>query len=159
MKAAACQYGSPSDSGWRQVVSKPVVLVKFYTKIKTQISSTKLQINLKSQYSMIKTFAKIAARHDIKFDEPGMVPLGAMANDPLFVFLNLGHWDLFEIWYLVLGIFIIRVPEFGSSVVCIGCLLLTYKNRSQSTKPIIPTFQCSIIPSRCERDLRQNESS
>jgi len=27
--------------------------------------------------------------------------------DSLFEFLNLGHWDLFEIWYLVLGIFVI----------------------------------------------------
>jgi len=27
----------------------------------------------------------------------------------LFGILNLGHWDLFEIWFLVLGIFIIFV--------------------------------------------------
>jgi hypothetical protein len=25
--------------------------------------------------------------------------------------LNLGHWDLFEIWYLVLGIFLIFVKQ------------------------------------------------
>jgi hypothetical protein len=111
MTAAACQYGSPSDPGWRQVVSKPVVLVKFYTKIKTQISSTKLQINLKSQYSMIKTFAKIAARRDIKFGESGMMPLVQWRADPMFGFLNLGHWDLFEIWYLVLGIFLVVVKR------------------------------------------------
>jgi len=31
--------------------------------------------------------------------------------DPLFGILNLGHWDLFEIWFLVLGIFIIFVDR------------------------------------------------
>jgi hypothetical protein len=51
-----------------------------YKKIKSQISSTKLQINLKSQYSMTKTLAKIAARHDVKSGEPGTIPLGAMAG-------------------------------------------------------------------------------
>jgi hypothetical protein len=29
--------------------------------------------------------------------------------DTLFGILNLGHWDLFEIWSLVLGIFIIFI--------------------------------------------------
>jgi hypothetical protein len=29
----------------------------------------------------------------------------------LFEFLNLGHWDLFGIWYLVLEIFIIFVER------------------------------------------------
>jgi hypothetical protein len=54
---------------------------------------------------MTKTFAKIAGHGDIKFDEPGMMGLAQGETDPLFEFLNLGHWDLFEIWYLVLGIF------------------------------------------------------
>jgi len=48
--------------------------------IKSQISSTKLQINLKFQYSMTKTFARIAARGDIKSGEPGMMPLRAMTG-------------------------------------------------------------------------------
>jgi hypothetical protein len=60
--------------------SKPVGFVKFYHTIKSQISSTKLQINLKSQYSMTKTFAKIAARREVKSGEPGMMLLGAMAD-------------------------------------------------------------------------------
>jgi hypothetical protein len=29
---------------------------------------------------MTKTLAKIAARHDVKSGEPGMMPLGAMAD-------------------------------------------------------------------------------
>jgi hypothetical protein len=33
------------------------------------------------------------------------------------------------------------------------------KNRSHSAKPSIPSFQYSIIPSRCKRDLRHSQSS
>ncbi|UCD81563.1 MAG: hypothetical protein JSW26_09120, partial [Desulfobacterales bacterium] len=71
--------------------------------IKSQISSTKLQINLKSQYSMTKTFPKIAARHDLKSGEPGIMPLGAMADGSsvwIFEFGSLGFvWDLvFGAW-------------------------------------------------------------
>jgi len=51
--------------------------------IKSQISSTKFQINLKSQYSMTKTFAKIAARREVKSGEPGMMALGATADGSL----------------------------------------------------------------------------
>jgi hypothetical protein len=46
--------------------------------LKSQIASTKLQINHKFQYSMTKTFE----------------------------ILNFGHWDLFVICYLVLEIFL-----------------------------------------------------
>ena len=57
---------------------------------------------------MTKVFAKIAERHDVKSGEPGMMPLGAIEEGiPLFGFLNLGHWNLFDIWYLVFGIFMI----------------------------------------------------
>jgi hypothetical protein len=36
---------------------------------------------------------------------PGMTPMVTTAKE-LFGILNLNHWDLFEIWFLVLGIFI-----------------------------------------------------
>ncbi len=38
--------------------------------------------------------------------------------DQVFGILNLGHWDLFEIWFLVLGIFMIftRIVAFVNSV-------------------------------------------
>jgi hypothetical protein len=36
-----------------------------------------------------------------------MMLLGTIVTDPFFGILNLDPWDLFEIWYLVLGIFII----------------------------------------------------
>jgi len=49
---------------------------------KIQFSSTKLQINLKFQYPMTKTFQDKA----------------------LFGFSNFVHWDLFDIWDLVFGI-------------------------------------------------------
>jgi len=29
----------------------------------------------------------------------------------MFGILNLGHWDLFEIWFLVLGIFMIYIKQ------------------------------------------------
>jgi hypothetical protein len=44
--------------------------------LKIQIPSTKLQINLKLQYSMTKTFQ----------------------GKTLFGYSNFGHWDLFDIW-------------------------------------------------------------
>jgi hypothetical protein len=60
--------------------SKPSAFANFFNTIKSQFSSTKLQINLKSQYSMTKTCAEIAARHDVKSGEPGMMRLDAMAD-------------------------------------------------------------------------------
>jgi hypothetical protein len=59
--------------------------IKPNTYNKSQISSTKLQINHKSQYSMTKTFAKISARRDVKSGEPGKM-LGAM-EDGAFVWI------------------------------------------------------------------------
>jgi hypothetical protein len=50
-----------------------------------------------------------------------MMPLGATADGPSFVFLNLGHWDLFEIWYLVLGIFVKQI---------VFAKLVIYRDRS-----------------------------
>jgi hypothetical protein len=54
--------------------------------LKTQISSTKLQTNLKFEYPMTKTFK----------------------DGTLFRFLNFGHWDLFDIWDLIFEISISR---------------------------------------------------
>jgi hypothetical protein len=50
--------------------------------LKSQIPSTKLQINFKFQYSMTKTFQ----------------------DETLFGISNFGHWDLFDIWDLIFGI-------------------------------------------------------
>jgi hypothetical protein len=65
---------------------------------------------------MTKTLAKISSRHDVKSGEPGLRPLGAKAGG-FFVWSalgGLGHWDLFEIWYLVLGIFMVFVKRLSS---------------------------------------------
>ena len=59
---------------------KSVVLVSYYNIMKSQISSTKFQINLKSQYSMTKAIIKTPARRDVKSGEAGMVPLDTMAD-------------------------------------------------------------------------------
>jgi hypothetical protein len=34
-----------------------------------------------------------------------------MLAEHLFGILNLGHWNLFEIWFLVLGIFMIFIEQ------------------------------------------------
>jgi hypothetical protein len=39
---------------------------------------------------MTKTFAKIAARHNVKSSEPGMLPLGAMADRSFVCFFKFG---------------------------------------------------------------------
>jgi len=54
--------------------------------LKSQIPSTKLQINLKFQYSMTKTFQ----------------------GETLFEFSNFGHWKLFDICDLIFVISIIQ---------------------------------------------------
>jgi hypothetical protein len=61
--------------------------------LKSQIPSTKLQINLKLQYQMTKT-DELAKRQ-----KPFFLKI-------IFAFgiLNFGHCDLFGIWYLCFGI-------------------------------------------------------
>jgi hypothetical protein len=56
---------------------------------------------------MIKTFTVLVSHHYANHDQPVMMLLGKMKTDPQFWILNLGHWDLFVIWLLVLGIFMI----------------------------------------------------
>jgi hypothetical protein len=38
---------------------------------------------------------------------PDIIPWSYLLANSLFGILNLGLWDLFDIWFLVLGIFII----------------------------------------------------
>jgi hypothetical protein len=102
-KRGYCQCKGKRQQGDVKVYYKPVALVKSLNPIKSQISSTKLQTNLKSQYSMTKTFAKIAAHKDAKSGEPGMLRLDAIAGAPfvcIFEFGSLGFvWDLgFGAW-------------------------------------------------------------
>jgi len=54
--------------------------------LKIQIPSTKLQINSKFQYPMIKVFQ----------------------DKTLFGFSNFGHCDLFDIWDLIFGISMVQ---------------------------------------------------
>ncbi len=56
---------------------------------------------------MTKTFTPVES-HALQTppDLPVMMPLAHLKIEHLFGILNLGHWDLFEIWFLVLGIFI-----------------------------------------------------
>jgi hypothetical protein len=75
---ALIQYINPGPVG--QVRDKWLCLGVLCLKI--QIPSTKLQINLKFQYSMTKTFQ----------------------GKTLFGYLNFGHWDLFDFWSLIFGI-------------------------------------------------------
>ena len=52
--------------------------------VKSQISSTKLQINLKSQYPMIKTFTVLVSHHIANSDPPVMLLTGTTETDPVF---------------------------------------------------------------------------
>jgi hypothetical protein len=71
--------------------------------LKFQIPSTKLQINLKIQYPMTKTFSW---RHRIPsqtFVRRSFCHLAQMLVERVFEILNLNHWDLFVIWCLKFG--------------------------------------------------------
>jgi hypothetical protein len=61
------------------------------------------QVNLKSQYSMTKTFTKVVSPRLANQGLPLMMASDSL-EDEIFGILNFGHWDLFEIWLLVLGI-------------------------------------------------------
>jgi type III secretory pathway component EscT len=82
-----------------------------YKTKKSQISSTKLQINLKSQYSMTQTFATPSFYCLAYSDLQLMLLQGTSQIDHLFGILNLSHWDLFGIWFLVLGILVYRTNQ------------------------------------------------
>jgi hypothetical protein len=56
---------------------------------------------------MTKTFIRAVASHPANPALPGMIPWTYLLANSLFGILNLSHWDLFDIWFLVLGIFII----------------------------------------------------
>jgi len=73
--------------------------------LKSQLSSTKLQINLKSQYSMIKH----AALNELYYKpSPWMKMILGRPNDYSIVWIfEFGVWNLFVIWFLMLGIFMI----------------------------------------------------
>jgi hypothetical protein len=71
-----------------------------YKTKKSQISSTKLQINLKSQYSMTQTFAT-----------PSFYCL-AYSDLQLMLLPGTSQIDhLFGIWFLVLGILVYRTNQ------------------------------------------------
>jgi len=69
----------------------------FYMPIKSQISSTKIQINLKLKYSMTKTIPTIGSHPFANSDKPVMIPMDMMTVGSMFGILNLNHCDLFEI--------------------------------------------------------------
>ena len=68
---------------------------------KTQTTSTKLQINLKFQYPMIKTFTVLVSHYITNPDPPVMMLLGTTV-DGSFV-LNFEFKSLGFIWDLVFG--------------------------------------------------------
>jgi hypothetical protein len=86
--------------------SKPVARVWLYNIIKSQISSTKFQINLKSQYSTRGASACAARDQNIrqncsaprcKIRWAGDDAVGRYCRGSICLrFLNLGNWNLFE---------------------------------------------------------------
>ena len=62
--------------------------------------------NLKFQYPMTKTFTAVVPYRCTNLCPPVIMPFAQMLADHVFGILNLGHWNLFDIWFLVLGIFV-----------------------------------------------------
>ena len=68
------------------------------------------RVNLKFQYPMTKTFTAVGRYRFAKLAVPVIMPFGTNVDpDHLFGILNLGLWDLFEICFLMLGIFMILI--------------------------------------------------
>ena len=81
------------------------------TSHKLQNSNPKIQINLKYQYSMTKTFTTVVAHHFAKPAVPMTIPLGAKCDISSVWRFEFGICDLFGICFLVLGIFIIFIKR------------------------------------------------
>jgi hypothetical protein len=60
---------------------------------------------------MTKTFTTVISHSVANLSGWVMRASGQLWTDHLFGILNLGHWDLFEIWFLVLGIFMIFITQ------------------------------------------------
>jgi len=58
---------------------------------------------------MTKTINVVVSHRYSKPLLPLMMPVAQMWRIPLFGILNLDHWYFFEIWFLVLGIFMIFI--------------------------------------------------
>jgi hypothetical protein len=60
---------------------------------------------------MTKTLTEVVPNRIAKFALPLIFHLAHSAHH-LFEILNLSHWNLFEIWVLVLGILVIFIKQF-----------------------------------------------
>jgi len=75
-----------------------------------RLLNPKHQITNKSQYPMTKTFTEVVPNRFAKFALSSIFHLAHSVHH-LFEILNLGHWNLFEIWVLVLGILVITIKQ------------------------------------------------
>ena len=64
---------------------------------------------------MTKTFTAVGPYRCGNHCPLVIIPFGTNV-DNVFGILNLGHWDLFEIWCLMLGIFMIKQATFVYSI-------------------------------------------
>jgi hypothetical protein len=55
---------------------------------------------------MTKTFTRAVSYGLAKPKHPVLIQLGSVEAEPLVWNFEFGYWDLFEIWDLVLGIFL-----------------------------------------------------
>ena len=74
---------------------------RFDKKIKSQISSTKLQINLKFQDSMTKIFVAVVPYRFGNFDPPVVIPFGTKVRESCVWNFEFGSLEF--VWNLVLG--------------------------------------------------------
>ena len=57
---------------------------------------------------MTKTFSTVVSHRFSNAGLPVIMSLEQLITDESYGILNLGHWDLFGIWFLVLGILLIH---------------------------------------------------
>jgi hypothetical protein len=60
---------------------------------------------------MIKTFVSVGSHRLANHRLPVMMQLASTVDGFMFEILNLDHCDFFEIWFLVLGIYVIIVKQ------------------------------------------------
>ena len=60
---------------------------------------------------MTKTCTAVVPYRSKRFCPPVMMPSAQILEDQVVGILSFGHWNLFEIWFLVLGIFVVVIKQ------------------------------------------------
>jgi hypothetical protein len=99
-----------TSGGLREKLFEKFAQKGFIKPVKSQISSTKIQTNSKSQYLMTKTFISAVLHRFVITDPPMMIPLAKIAWG-LFVW-NFEIGSLEFIWDLIFGVWNFRFYDY-----------------------------------------------